>query len=180
MMLSKAIIRCRLLGGESPAEALDKSNAQILQGNDSNMFVTMWVAILDLRTGKGLAANAGHEHPALRRKDGRYELIKYPHSPAVGVMEGIPYTEHEFTLNPGDSLFVYTDGVTEATDSKNRLFGDNRLLSAVQGTQNMNAPDTLTHIKNKIDEFVGETDQFDDITMLQFIMKNDDAKGAED
>ena len=168
MMLSKAIIRCRLLGGESPADALDKSNAQIMQGNDSNMFVTVWVAVIDLRTGKGLAANAGHEHPALRRKDGKFELVKYRHSPAMGVMDGIPYTEHEFTLEPGDTLFVYTDGVPEATNINSELFGEEKLLVALNRDPDA-APEVIDrNVKKSIDMFVDEAEQFDDITMLTF------------
>lgn len=168
MMLSKAIIRCRLLGGESPAEALDMSNAQIMQGNDSNMFVTVWVAVLDLRTGKGLAANAGHEHPALRRKDGKFELVKYRHSPAIGVMDGIPYAEHEFTLEPGDTLFVYTDGVPEATNINSELFGEEKLLVALNRDPDA-APEVIDrNVKKSIDMFVDEAEQFDDITMLTF------------
>ena len=168
MMLSKAIIRCRLLGGESPADALDKSNAQIMQGNDSNMFVTVWVAVIDLRTGKGLAANAGHEHPALRRKDGKFELVKYRHSPAIGVMDGIPYAEHEFTLEPGDTLFVYTDGVPEATNINSELFGEEKLLVALNREPDA-APEVIDrNVKKSIDMFVDEAEQFDDITMLTF------------
>ena len=166
MMLSKAIIRCRLLGGESPAEALDKTNTQIMQGNDSNMFVTVWVAVLDLRTGKGLAANAGHEHPALRRKDGTFELIKYMHSPAVGVMEDIPYKEHEFQLEPGDTIFVYTDGVPEATNKNDELYETDRMLEALNKNPDASPKEILENVREGIKEFVGEAEQFDDITML--------------
>ena len=86
-------------------------------------------------------------------------------------MEGLPYKEYSITLGKGDRIFVYTDGVTEATNSEEKLFGDDRLLEAVQGSQEKNAPDTLTQIQSQIDSFVGEADQFDDITMLQFIVK---------
>ena len=141
-------------------------NAQLCDGNEAEMFVTVWVAILEISTGKGIAANAGHERPAIRRKDGEFELLFYRHSPALAMMDGIPFKEHEFQLNPGDSLFVYTDGVPEATNIHNELFGNERMLNALNRDPDA-APDILIrNVTEAVDEFTGEAPQFDDITML--------------
>ena len=86
-------------------------------------------------------------------------------------MEGFPYQEHTITLEKGDRLFVYTDGVTEATDTHRELFGEERLLEAMKKTEAMNAPETLKSVRAAIDAFVGEAEQFDDITMLDFMWK---------
>ena len=152
--------------GGTPAEILGELNHQLCTENAAEMFVTVWFAILELSTGRGMAANAGHEHPALRRKDGSFELVKYKHSPAVATMDGIPFREHEFLLEPGDRLYVYTDGVTEATDHEKELFGDARLLAALSGAKDADLEGLLEHVKEEIDAFVGKEEQFDDITML--------------
>ena len=117
--------------GESPGKALESVNEQLCEGNKAELFVTVWLAVISLSTGEGIAVNAGHEHPVLRRKDGEYEIVAYKHSPAVATIEGIRFREHEFKLNPGDSLFVYTDGVPEATNEDNELFGTTRMLEAL-------------------------------------------------
>jgi sigma-B regulation protein RsbU (phosphoserine phosphatase) len=130
------------------------------------MFVTVWLAIVELSTGKGMAANAGHEHPTLRHRDGRYELVIYRHSLAVATLEGLRFREHSFELKPGDSLFVYTDGVTEATDAENRLFGTEGMLEALNREPDADPKTLLGNVKTEIDAFVGSTPQFDDITML--------------
>ena len=128
--------------------------------------MTIWVAVLNLKTGEGIAANAGHEHPALRRKDGNYELVIYKHSMAVATLEGIPFQQHEFRLNPGDSFFVYTDGVPEATNAEEELYGTDRMLDALNVNPDANPEETLDLVMNSIREFVGDAEQFDDITML--------------
>ncbi len=115
-----------------------------------------------------MAANAGHEHPAVRRADGRYELVKYRHSPAVAAMDGIRFRERAFRLWPGDSLYVYTDGVTEATDAGNELFGTERMLEALNRNPDAAPRELLANVKEGIDAFVRDAPQFDDITMLGF------------
>ena len=168
MMISKTLLKNRLLGGDSPAGALENVNRLICANNEAGMFVTVWLAVLDVKTGKGLAANAGHEHPALRRAGGRYELVKYRHSPAVGVMESIRFHEHGFELWPGDSLFVYTDGVTEASDVSQRLFGTDRLTDALNTEPGSGPRETLENVMDAIRSFADGAEQFDDITMLCF------------
>ncbi len=166
MVIAKTLIKNRALMGGSPGEILAYVNDQLCEGNDAGLFVTVWLAILEISTGKGMAANAGHEHPALRRGDGTYELVKYRHSPAVATLEGIRFREHEFQLEPGDSLFVYTDGVAEATDANNELFGEERTLAALNRDPAASPKDLLANVKEGIDTFVGDAMQFDDITML--------------
>ncbi|MCR5322655.1 MAG: serine/threonine-protein phosphatase [Lachnospiraceae bacterium] len=131
MMVSKVLIKNRVQYGDSPGKALFNVNNQLVEGNRAEMFVTVWLAVLEISTGKGIAANAGHEHPVLRRADGKFEIVKYRHSPAVATIGDIPFKEHEFELHPGDSLFVYTDGVPEATNVENELFGADRMLESL-------------------------------------------------
>ena len=166
MVISKTLIKNRAQMGDSPAEIMKNVNTQLCDGNEAEMFVTVWVAILEISTGKGIAANAGHERPAIRRKDGKFELLFYRHSPALAMMDGIRFKEHEFQLNPGDSLFVYTDGVPEATNIHNELFGNERMLDALNRDPDAEPETLLRTVRQEVDEFTGEAPQFDDITML--------------
>ena len=166
MMVSRALIRSNLLNGVGPAKALEQANEQLCEGNEAELFVTVWAAVLEISTGKGVAANAGHEHPALRRANDRYELQVYRHSPAVATMEGMRFKEHDFQLNPGDSLFVYTDGVAEATNAQNELFGGERLIDSLNVDPEAKPETVLSNVMHGIDVFVAEAEQFDDITML--------------
>ncbi|MBO4429656.1 MAG: SpoIIE family protein phosphatase, partial [Clostridia bacterium] len=168
MVIAKTLIKNRALLGESPSQILENVNNQLCDGNEAELFVTVWLAVIDLTTGKGLAANAGHEHPVIRRKDGKYELVVYRHSPAVATMEGVRFREHEFELRPGDRLFVYTDGVPEATNANNELFGNDRMLDALNENPEATPKELLETVRRRIDEFVGDAPQFDDITMLGF------------
>ncbi len=166
MMISRVLIKSHLQNGETPGEALESVNDQLCESNDAEFFVTVWLAVLQISTGKGIAVNAGHEHPTLRRANGRYELVTYRHSPAVATMEGIPYKEHTFEMNPGDSLFVYTDGVAEATNAQDELFGTERMLEALNRDPAADPETVLKNVKEGIDAFVAGAEQFDDITML--------------
>ncbi len=168
MVIAKTLIKNRALLGGSPSEVLSYANDQLGEGNEAELFVTVWFAIIEISTGKGIAANAGHEHPALRKKDGAFELVKYRHSPAVATMPGINFKEHEFKLDPGDSLYVYTDGVTEATRSDNVLFGTDRMIASLNKDPEADPKTMLETVRDDIDEFVGDAPQFDDITMLGF------------
>ena len=113
-----------------------------------------------------IAANAGHEHPVLRRADNQYEFVKYKHSPAVGTIEDMRFREHEFQLYPGDSLFVYTDGVPEATDASEEMFGTDRLKQALDKAADASPKQLLENVRSDVDAFVGSAEQFDDLTML--------------
>ena len=168
MVISKTMIKNRAQVSDSPAEILGYVNDQLCEGNDAEMFVTVWMAILDINTGKGVAANAGHEHPVIRRKDGEYELVVYRHSPAVATMEGMRFREHEFELNPGDRLFVYTDGVPEAINEKKEFYGTDRLLDVLNADQDATIHELLVEVREDISKFAGKAEQFDDITMMAF------------
>ncbi len=169
MTIAKILIKNRALLGESPSSILENVNNQICEGNEVGFFVTVWLAIIDIETGQGIAANAGHEHPVLCRKNGTFELVEYCHSLAVAAMEGMKFKEHTFELYPGDRIFVYTDGVPEATNTKNELYGTDRMLQVLNNHKDLELKQLLKMLKKDIDDFVGEATQFDDITMLMFI-----------
>ena len=166
MVISKTLIKDRAMLGGTPAEVLSYANEQLCVGNEAELFVTVWMAVIELSTGKGIAANAGHEHPVIKRAGGEWELVVYKHSPAVATMEGMKFREHEFELHPGDTLYVYTDGVPEATNADNELFGTDRMLEALTQCGSTDPMELLPAVKKSIDVFVGDAPQFDDITML--------------
>ena len=166
MMVSRVLIKSSMQNGKGPGETLASVNNQLCEGNDEDFFVTVWLAVLEISTGKGIAANAGHEHPVLRRADGSYELQVYKHSMPIATMKGIPFKEHTFRMQPGDSFFVYTDGVVEATNANKELFGTERMLSALNKDPDALPEQVLTNVADGINSFVNEAEQFDDITML--------------
>ena len=170
MMTAKTLIASYAENNLSPSEIFSKTNERLCEGNETNLFVTAWLGILDLKTGELKYVNAGHPQPVVYHQ-GKFAYLTEKPNFILGGMNGVPYKEHSLTLEKGDRLFVYTDGVTEATDKDNQLFGDNRLMDAISTTENLSAPDTLVKVREKIDEFVGDAEQFDDITMLQFIWK---------
>lgn len=174
MMISKILVRNYAMTGKSPAEVLKAVNDQICANNREEMFVTVWFGILDTATGKITAANAGHEYPSVMQSGEAFELLKDKHGLVIGGMEGIGYKEYELTLQPGSKLFLYTDGVPEATDSQNEMFGTDRMLAALN-VEPAAAPETLLrHVREAVDNFVKEAEQFDDLTMLCL-----EYKGAE-
>ena len=166
MVIVKTLIKNRALQGFSPAEVLHNVSEQVLEGNNAGMFTTVWLAVLELSTGKGLAANAGQEHPALRHAGKRFELQEYRHSPPVGAMEGVRFRDHGFQLEPGDTLFVYTDGVKASKNPKEEPFGKERILEALNREPGATPSVLLQTMKSAIDSFYGEAQQTDDLTML--------------
>ena len=168
MVIAKTLIKNRVQLGESPSKALANVNNQLCEGNEAELFVTVWLGILDIQTGDVVEANAGHEYPAIRRSNGTYELLRLKHSPAVATFEGLRFREDVFHIEPGDSIFVYTDGVTEATNEQNELFGEERMLAVLNDHASAHPGEILPVLKKAIDDFVGEAPQFDDITMLAF------------
>lgn len=167
MVIAKVLIKNYALQGLSTSEILSIVNDRLCESNDTGFFVTVWMAIVELSTGKGTASNAGHEHPALwRQKDRSFELVKYRHSPAVAAMEGMVFEEHEFHLEPGDMIYVYTDGVVEATNSNDELFGEDRLHDTLNNCGGDAPGKVLGAVSKAISKFVNGADQFDDITML--------------
>ena len=166
MMVARTLIKNRAMMGSSPSEILHDVNNQLCEGNVAGLFVTVWLGILEISTGKGVSVNAGHEHPVIRKHDDEFSLIVYKHSPAVAAMEDLSFKEHEFQLDPGDTLFVYTDGVAEASNAANELFGTDRMLDALNKEPGAVPEKLLENVMDGINEFVQGAEQFDDITML--------------
>ena len=172
MVIAKTLLKNATQSGLSPKSVLEKVNDQLCENNEAEMFVTVWLGLYEISTGKLTAANAGHEYPALRRGDGEFTLLQDQHGFVLAGMEHIPYKEYELRLNKGDTLFVYTDGVAEATDEANALYGTGRMLRALNQAPDGAPQRLLQAVKADIDRFVGEAPQFDDITMLCLKRKN--------
>ena len=168
MMRAKTAIRGLAEAGREPAEVLLRANSMLCEGNDAEMFVTVWLGIVDLETGRVQCANAGHEYPAVKRTGGGYELIRDKHGLALAAMDGMKYKEYELQLNPGDRLFVYTDGVPEAISSGMEQYGTARMLRALNDAGDCPLREALAAVQKDLAAFVGGEDQFDDITMLNF------------
>jgi len=166
MMASKIILQSVAMMGLSPAGILQRTNEAICSNNEAQMFVTVWLGILELSTGKLTAANAGHEFPAIRKPNGEFELFKDKHGFVIGGMEGVRYREYELQLEPGSKLFVYTDGVAEATNKDNELFGTERMIDALNTDPQAAPQKILKNVRASVDGFVKEAEQFDDLTML--------------
>ena len=173
MMVSKILVQNYAMTGRSPAEVLRAVNNQICSNNREEMFVTVWLGILDTATGKITAANAGHEYPTVMEAGGEFRLIKDKHGLVIGAMEGIRYREYELQLQPGGKLFVYTDGVPEATNAENELFGTERMLRALNKDTGASPEQVLRNVRRAVDDFVLEAEQFDDLTMLCLEYKGD-------
>ena len=166
MMVSKALLKNTAMMGLNPDRLLTKINETICSNNTMEMFVTVWLGILEISTGKLTAANAGHEYPAVAAPDGRFKLLKDKHGLVIGGMDCAVYKEYEIQLDPGSKVFVYTDGVPEATNSSNELFGTDRMLDALNSDTGASPEQILANVQKAVDDFVKEAEQFDDLTML--------------
>ena len=166
MMISKILVKNIAMMRVSPAEALQKANHQICANNREEMFVTIWLGILQISTGKLVAANAGHEYPVLKQPDGRFEVFKDPHGLVIGAMDGMKYKDYEMQLYPGSKLFVYTDGVPEAVNNGKELFGMDRTVDALNQNSDVTPEEILHSVRSAVDAFADGAEQSDDITML--------------
>ena len=166
MMASKIILQSVAMMGFSPAEILRRTNEAICSNNEAEMFVTVWLGILELSTGKLIAANAGHEFPAIKQPGEPFALFKDRHGFVIGGMEGARYKEYELRLKPGSKLFVYTDGVAEATSTEKELYGTERMIDALNAAPDAAPQEILKNVRASVDGFVKEAEQFDDLTML--------------
>ena len=167
MMVSNILLSERLRSGDNPAQALAFLNSRICARNNANMFVTIWAGVLDLETGVIIAANAGHDDPAVySRESNRFDLHKTKHGLIVGAMADAVYTNYEIRLDKGDKIFLYTDGVPEATNSNNELFKIDRMIESLNKNKSASPKDIIRGVKHSVDLFVGDAPQFDDITML--------------
>lgn len=168
MMQSKTAIRSLAEAGRSPAEIIEKANIALSEGNDMSMFVTVWLGIIDLKTGIMSCVNAGHEYPIIKKADGQYELFKDKHCLALAAIPNLSLKPYEIQMEPGDKIFVYTDGVPEAINEAEEQYGTKRLEDVLNRNLSASMEDTLVAVAKDVEAFKGGADQFDDITMLGF------------
>lgn len=176
MMVSKILLSNRIMLGGSPGQILADVNNQLCDKKMENMFVTVWLAIIDLTNGHVTTANAGHEYPILCRNNGNFEIFKDKHGLVLGGYSGMKYKESEFDLVPGDKFYVYTDGVPEANNQDNELFTLDRTLEVLNKHKDESMDNLLISMKNEIDRYADSAEQFDDITMVGFQLKQYMAK----
>ena len=166
MMASKIILQSCAMLGQSPAEILTKTNEAICSKNPENMFVTVWLGVLELSTGKLTAANAGHEYPIIKQPNGSFELFRDRHGFVLGGMAGARYRAYELQMAPGAKIFVYTDGVAEAKNASKIMFGTERTIAALNEQPDAAPEQLLKNVRRAVDGFVKDAEQFDDLTML--------------
>lgn len=166
MVVAKTLIKNYAQKREIPADILIHTNNQLCQNNDASMFLTAWVAVLNINTGGLVYANAGHSSPLIRQGNGDFQMLDMDSGLLLGGFEDTRYGQGSLTLQQGDLLFLYTDGVTEAINEKEELYGEERLEENLNKYATLSLQDVLENIKADIDNFAGETPQFDDITML--------------
>ena len=171
MMHATTLIRDKAVTGKAPSEILTEVNNELYAQNKNKLFITTWLLIIELSTGKAFETNAGHEKPVICHQNGKYDFIKNRHNLALGVRSNIKLTDNELQFLPGDKLFIYTDGVTEATNANLQLFGSDRLLASLDQVVDKDQRTILENVKKNIEHFVGQAEQFDDITMLGFTYK---------
>ena len=165
MMASKIMVQNYAMIGYSPKEVLTRVNKQICSNNQSEMFVTIWFGVLDLKTGVLTASNGGHERPIIKNPDGHFEVLNDKHNLVVGYFAETPYSEYCIKLEKGSKLYVYTDGVTEARDD-NSQFGMDRLVANLVTLEEQTPDNICNGVLSELRTFMGDNLQFDDITML--------------
>ena len=168
MMSSKSVIKSFAEAGREIQDIFIESNNDFCSGNDTGMFLTAWLGFLNIDTGVLKMVNAGHCPPVIRRANGKFEYLKVRSGMPLAVMEGLKYRPYEIQLSAGDEIFLYTDGVTEACSSDEQFYGEDRLLDVLNRNIDVQADSLCKAVKEDIDKFVGEAEQFDDITMLSF------------
>lgn len=166
MMVSNILISNRARMGGKPSDILSYVNNDLCDHNNSTMFVTVWLGILELSTGKLISSNAGHEDPIVYRDGGSYKEVKEKHSLVLGAMKDIPFFDQEITLNKGDKLFLFTDGLAEAKDSNGKLYTIERVLKSLNAHRDESPKELLSSVKHDVDEYVKDAPQFDDLTMM--------------
>ena len=176
MMISKTILQNCAMLGKSAGTVLEKTNEALCSNNQTEMFVTVWIGILEISTGRLTCSNAGHEYPVMYTKDGggEFALVKDRHGFVVGGMECTKYKEYELQMKPGDKLFVYTDGVPEATDCRGQMFTTEQMVETLNTVKNGSPEEVLETVQGAVSKFVGEAEQFDDLTMLCLEYKGPD------
>ena len=170
MMVSKILLQSRIVQGGSPAQILADVNNTLCEKNMEDMFVTVWLGIIDLTNGHVVTANAGHEYPIICHKDQNFEIFKDKHGLVLGGFPDFNYKECEFDLEPGATLYLYTDGVPEANNADGEMFSMERTVEMLNESKNKSMDGLVQFMKSKIDEYANGTEQFDDITMVAFHM----------
>ena len=165
MMISKTVVQNFAKLGIGAGEVLTKSNEALCAQNKMQMFVTTWIGILKISTGEMDCSSAGHEYPAICH-DGKFELFRDRHGLVLGGMDGARYRDYEIKLDVGDKIFVYTDGVPEATNANTEMFGTDRMIDALNTDPGASPEETLRIVRAAVDDFVGAAEQFDDLTMV--------------
>lgn len=166
MVISKTLLKNQLLQGGNPKKVFEEVNNQLCENNKEGMFVTAWIGMLEISTGKLTYSNAGHNPPVLKRSDGNFEYLQCKPGFVLAGFEDMPYTLEEIQISKGDKIYLYTDGVTESINETEEQFGEERLKTVLNDNKDDIPEDILKAVKTKLDTFVGEADQFDDITML--------------
>lgn len=166
MVIAKTLIKDRAQAGLSPDEVFTMVNQQLCESNEEGLFVTAWLGVMEISTGHMVYVNAGHNPPLVCKADEQYEYLRMRPGFVLAGMEGMKYKTGEIELKPGDFLYLYTDGVTEATNADNQLYGEERLRETLNENKEKIPEDVLIAVKADIDAFVGSAPQFDDITML--------------
>lgn len=166
MMAAKTILSLLVKSGKSPSQILAEANNTICSNNPEEMFITVWLGILDLSTGKMICANAGHEFPVLKKPGGRYELIQDKHGFVLGGMEDMKYSEYELQMEPGSSLFLYTDGLPEAMNPDKLMFGTARILQDLNKEPERSPEKVLQSMSEAVDVYIQGMEPFDDLTMM--------------
>jgi len=181
MAMAKTLIKSRANDDRSTASILTHVNEELSQDNKNSMFVTIFAAILNLRTGELLYTNAGHNPPYIKRKDGTLQRLDERHGPVVGAIDGIVYTEDRIAMEPGELLFLYTDGITEAMNTKERLFSEDRLRKKLSAKSIREPQLSVTKMIDAVKAFAGDAEQADDITVLSlaFHGSGEDAQVAQ-
>ena len=181
MVIAKILIKNHCQAGLSPADVFTKVNQMLCEGNESLLFVTAWLGVLNIETGMLTYVNAGHNPPLIRLSGGQFKQLRTRAGFVLAGMEGIRYRQSQLQMNPGDTLFLYTDGITEATNSQNQLYGTARLEQYLNSHSDDSVQDILSGLRKDIDNFVDGAVQFDDITMLVLnYIKNSEKSGASE
>ena len=181
MVIGKTLIKDHTTPGADLGKVFTEVNQLLCESNSEELFITAFEGVLDLVTGEFVYVNAGHEMPFICKAGGDFEPYKIRAAFVLAGMEGMKYRAGSMMLEPGDKIFQYTDGVTEATNINNELYGMERLGAILNKVKNGTPHEILPAIKKDIDEFVGEAEQFDDITMLclEYKAKMEREKDAE-
>ena len=166
MAVTKYLIEGQSRPGFTPDEIFSKVNLGLCRNNEQNMFVTSWIGILELTTGKLSYCNAGHNPPIIAKRETDPELLIGPRSFVLGAKEGMKYRMAEIVMEPGDRILLYTDGVTEANDHFDEFYGVERLIDCLKNNEDTSPNDQIKAITDDIAEFTKHAIQFDDITML--------------